>query len=100
MGSVLSADPAAPRAPTPRLRSGGVSREGSMMSSSPTDEITIPANPEVLEVHDARPVARKASWPALGVIARLQGRESRTRRAPDLLRPMRRDIVEVDPATS
>jgi hypothetical protein len=45
VGSALSADPAAPRAPTPRLRPGGASREGSIMSSSLTDEITIPRRP-------------------------------------------------------
>jgi len=39
VGSALSADPAAPRAPTPRLRPGGVWREGSMMSSSLTDTV-------------------------------------------------------------
>jgi hypothetical protein len=52
VGSALSADPAAPRAPTPRLRPGGVSREAGMMSSSLTDEITTPADPEVHEVSD------------------------------------------------
>jgi hypothetical protein len=40
VGSALSADPAAPRAPTPRLRLGGVLQEGSMMRSL-TDEITM-----------------------------------------------------------